>query len=105
MEIVGLSKEIALLENGLETVIDENIKNLSGGQLQRIALARVLIRKHDMLILDEVTSSFDLDTTKKIMEYVLELPNSVIVITQDVFGSYRNRFDKVDTIEKGCSLA
>ena len=86
-------------------MIDENIKNLSGGQLQRIALARVLKRKYDMLILDEVTSSFDLDTTKKIMEYVLELPNSVIVIRQDVFGSYRNRFDKVDTIEKGCSLA
>lgn len=86
-------------------MIDENIKNLSGGQLQRIALARVLKRKYDMLILDEVTSSFDLDTTKKIMEYVLELPNIVIVITQDVFGSYRNRFDKVDTIEKGCSLA
>ncbi len=86
-------------------MIDENIKNLSGGQLQRIALARVLIRKHDMLILDEVTSSFEPDTTKKIMEYFLELPNSVIVITQDVFGSYRNRFDKVDTIEKGCSLA
>lgn len=101
LEIVGLSKEIALLENGLETVIDENIKNLSGGQLQRIALARVLKRKYDMLILDEVTSSFDLDTTKKIMEYVLELPNIVIVITHDVFGSYMNRFDKVYTIEKG----
>ncbi len=86
-------------------MIDENIKNLSGGQLQRIALARVLKRKYDMLILDEVTSSFEPDTTKKIMEYVLELPNIVIVITQDVFGSYRNRFDKVDTIEKGCSLA
>ncbi len=86
-------------------MIDENIKNLSGRQLQRIALARVLKRKYDMLILDEVTSSFDPDTTKKIMEYVLELPNIVIVITQDVFGSYRNRFDKVDTIEKGCSLA
>lgn len=105
LEIVGLSKEIALLENGLETVIDENIKNLSGGQLQRIALARVLIRKYDMLILDEVTSSLDPDTTKKIMEYVLELPNIVIVITHDVFGSYMNRFDKVYTIEKGCSLA
>ena len=86
-------------------MIDENIKNLSGGQLQRIALARVLKRKYDILILDEVTSSFEPDTTKKIMEYVLELPNIVIVITQDVFGSYRNRFDKVDTIEKGCSLA
>jgi ABC-type bacteriocin/lantibiotic exporters, contain an N-terminal double-glycine peptidase domain len=43
-------------------VIDENIKNLSGGQLQRIALARVLKRKYDMLILDEVTSSFEPDT-------------------------------------------
>ena len=89
------------MENGLETVIDENIKNLSGGQLQRIALARVLIRKYDMLILDEVTSSLDPETTKNIMEYVLELPNIVIVITHDVFGSYMNRFDKVYTIEKG----
>lgn len=64
LEIVGLSKEIVLLENGLETVINENIKNLSGGQLQRIALARVLIRKYNMLILDEVTSSLDPETTK-----------------------------------------
>ena len=70
LNVVGLSEEISLLENGLETIIDENIKNLSGGQLQRIALARVLIRKFDMLILDEVTSSLDPETTESIMKYV-----------------------------------
>ena len=51
LNVVGLSEEISLLENGLDTIIDENIKNLSGGQLQRIALARVLIRKFKIIIL------------------------------------------------------
>lgn len=101
LNVVGLSEEISLLENGLDTIIDENIKNLSGGQLQRIALARVLIRKFDMLILDEVTSSLDPEMTESIMKYVLGLKGIVLVITHDVFGRYMMNFDKVYEMVKG----
>lgn len=101
LNVVGLSEEISLLENGLDTIIDENIKNLSGGQLQRIALARVLIRKFDMLILDEVTSSLDPEMTESIMKYVLGLKGIVLVIMHDVFGRYMMNFDKVYEMVKG----
>lgn len=101
LEIVGLAKEVESLKNGMETVIDENIKNLSGGQLQRIVLARALLRKFDMLILDEVTSNIDPETTENIMEYILKLDGVVIVITHDVFGNYMKNFDKVYKLDKG----
>ena len=55
----GVSQFINQLDEGLNTVVGEKGSSLSGGQIQRIALARVLYQDPDVLILDEFTNSLD----------------------------------------------
>lgn len=74
---------------------------MSGGQLQRIALARLIIRKYDLIIVDEITSSLDPETTESIMKLLLGLNCMVIVVTHDIFGAYMDEFDKVYEIKQG----
>ncbi|UOX99357.1 peptidase domain-containing ABC transporter (plasmid) [Bacillus cereus] len=56
-----------------ETGLEENASNLSGGQRQRLAIARALLKKPDILILDEATSNLDSTTEKYITDMLKEL--------------------------------
>lgn len=56
-----------------ETLLEENASNLSGGQRQRLAIARALLKKPDILILDEATSNLDSTTEKYITDMLKEL--------------------------------
>ncbi|MCC6956946.1 MAG: ABC transporter ATP-binding protein [Anaerolineales bacterium] len=57
---------IALLENGYDTYLEERGGNLSGGQKQRVAIARALVMRPQILILDDSTSSVDVETEVRI---------------------------------------
>lgn len=60
MEVLKIASLDAFLkEMGLDYQISESGKNLSGGQKQRLALAHIVLRKPQILILDEATSGFD----------------------------------------------
>ena len=70
------------LPEGLDTHCGERGSGLSEGQAQRIATARALLRKKDILILDEITSALDPDTEKRVLHNLLSQKNrTVIMIT------------------------
>lgn len=101
ISLAGLGDFVAQLPNGLQTELSENGRNLSGGQIQRIALARALLRRSEVILVDEATSSLDTATTSEIMAQLLSLPATVLVITHDSFGEYMHDFDSVLTVRDG----
>ena len=101
VETAGLSDWVSTLPDGLDTLISENGKNLSGGQRQRIGIARLALRRYDLIIADEITASLDPDTSGQVMENLLALPCMVVAITHDVSGAFMKQFDKVYRVEHG----
>ena len=97
----SLSDWVSTLPDGLDTLISENGKNLSGGQRQRIGIARLALRRYDLIIADEITASLDPDTSGQVMENLLALPCMVVAITHDVSGAFMKQFDKVYRVEHG----
>ena len=68
------------LENKIDTVIGEKSSGISEGQAQRITIARALIRKRPILILDEATSSLDPETEINIINTIKNLPYKPLCI-------------------------
>lgn len=62
---------------------NQKIKQLSGGQLKRVALANVLITEPDLIILDEPTNHLDLDMTEWLEEYLKRGTLSLLMVTHD----------------------
>ena len=75
-----LSDFIDSLEHGIETNVGENGSKLSGGQIQRIALARSLYFNPDILILDEATSSLDSQTELSFIDVIKSLKGELTIL-------------------------
>ena len=67
-------------QGGLDTKVSENGDNLSGGQCQRLSLARALLHDSEMYIFDEATSNIDAESEEMIMEVVHELAKKKTVL-------------------------
>lgn len=104
VETAGLTDWVHTLPDGLDTLISENGKNLSGGQRQRIGIARLVLRRYDLIIADEITASLDPETSQQVMQNLLSLPCMVVAITHDVSGAFMKRFDKVYRVEDGAVI-
>lgn len=94
---VGLYEFIKSLPEGVFTNVGEKGVNLSGGQLQRVGLARAFYRKPEILILDESTSALDPLTEKVILDSIYKMDNKLTVI----FISHKqSNLDKCDVVFK-----
>lgn len=80
---VGIHDFIMSLPKGYHTILRENANNISGGQKQLISLARTLLSKSEILLLDEITSSLDPETAKVIDRVLKDLKkdHTILMIT------------------------
>ncbi len=67
-------------QDGLQTKLSERASNLSGGQCQRLAIARALLRNADIYIFDEATSNIDIESEELIMNVIHEIAKEKTVI-------------------------
>ena len=98
----GLSSFIKQVPNGLEYHVGENGANLSGGQKQRIAVARALIRKKPLLILDEGTSAIDMQTAYDIESRLLAISDlTLLTITHNMSKDILELYDEIIFMAEG----
>lgn len=71
---------IEKLPNGYQTVIGENSSTLSGGECQRLSIARALLKDAPMILLDEATASLDVDNETEIQEAITHLVKGKTVL-------------------------
>ncbi len=101
LQMVNLDEFIKQQNKGIDTIINENMSNISGGEKQRIALVRQLIQQVKILIIDEFTSSIDIDSEKKIMEYICNLPSDITIISTIHKLEYARLFSRVIVMDNG----
>jgi ATP-binding cassette subfamily C protein len=89
------------LPGGLDCDLGEAGRALSGGEKQRIALARGLLRQPQLLILDEATSSVDRATEDAIADAVADLAGGITVIAIAHHGALLDRADRIVHLEAG----
>lgn len=80
LKFVNLHKKIKSLKNGLSTIIGEGGAKFSGGELQRLSIARSLYKKCEIIILDEATNSLDFKNQNTIMKNLKKLSINKLII-------------------------
>ncbi len=96
LEQAGLKELVDSLPEGLSAMVEENGKNFSGGEKQRLSLARALLRKSRVLLLDEFTANLDKETAEKIEEQVMGLKDCLIItVTHRLTPDMHSRYDGI----------
>lgn len=101
IESSGLDKVIRNLPDGIDTVIGEYGTDLSGGEKQRISIARCLIKNTKIIVMDEATSSLDKTTARNIEQLLLDLDKTVIVITHRIDSEILSQYERVFVLKDG----
>ncbi|MBC7170281.1 ABC transporter ATP-binding protein [Candidatus Bipolaricaulota bacterium] len=98
-KVAGIHEFIMSLPQGYDTVVGEKGAKLSDGERQRIALARAVIRKPKILILDEATSGVDSKTEAQIYERLRDLGATLVVVAHRL--STIHMADQMYLLERG----
>lgn len=108
-EIIQAAKDaqihetIMTLPDRYDTVVGQRGVNLSGGQKQRISIARALIRKPKILMLDDSTSALDLATEAQLLQAIEKYRCTMMIITQKI--STARKADRILLLDEGEILA
>lgn len=87
-------------KEGLDSLIEESGKNLSGGQKQRLSIARAVIRKPDILILDDSLSALDYATESRVRNNLSAMKDMTVITVSQRTGSLR-AMDNIIVLDKG----
>lgn len=94
-------EDIAGLPEGFDTLVGERGVTLSGGQKQRVSIARALIKRPDIVLLDDCLSAVDTNTEKQILGYLDKTlaDKTAVIITHRIYSLLD--FDKIIVLEDG----
>ena len=81
LKVCCLDTFIKDLDKGIDTLVGENGSKLSGGEIQRICLARCLYTNPEVIIIDEGTSALDKDTELKLIKNLFSLKKTIIFVS------------------------
>ncbi len=98
----GLKSVVERLEMGLETIVRENGNNFSGGEKQRIAVARALLLDKNLILMDEATANVDAFTAASIERIMIEDPRLTCVSVMHHFGVENiEKYDEILVMQDG----
>jgi ABC-type bacteriocin/lantibiotic exporter with double-glycine peptidase domain len=98
-ERAGIAQDIREMPMGMQTVISDGASTFSGGQKQRLMIARALVREPRILILDEATSALDNHTQNIVSESIEKLGSTRIIVAHRL-STIRNA-DQIIVLDKG----
>ncbi|TKD58683.1 thiol reductant ABC exporter subunit CydD [Bacillus sp. S2(2019)] len=101
VEEAGLSHLVAELPNGLDEVIGEQGRGLSGGQAQRIALARTVLGQRSIMLLDEPTAHLDIETEYELKKTMLPLFENKLVFLATHRLHWMTDMDEIIVMDHG----
>ncbi len=100
IDMAGLRELIR--EKGEDYLCGENGSGLSGGEKQRISIARALLHNAKLLLVDEATAALDAETSSRVIKAILELKDVTrIVVTHDLDAGLLQKYDSILTLKNG----
>jgi subfamily B ATP-binding cassette protein MsbA len=103
IDMAGVKEFVDRLPEGIDTIIGDNGIGLSGGQRQRLDLARALLKKSPVLLLDEPASNLDIESEKKLQQAIARINKEtniiIIVVTHKLEST--SVFDQIIVLNEG----